>query len=223
MARYVVDYLRPADLDAVHEIDLASFPIPWQRETYLNELRAGHEHRYVAARFVAVPLVTTVADSSPPSLSERMRRWARGVQPPPGVPQHDLPVVGHAGICREGKTGHIATLAVHPGHRGQGVGTLLLLALIEEARALRVKRLALEVRTSNLPAQQLYRRFGFTVTGTQSGYYRDNDEDAYLLAIDDLDALPVREHHKRLSDRLYVRLQHENAPPGTDAAVHDGA
>ena len=41
----------------------------------------------------------------------------------------------------------------------------------------------LEVRASNLAAQDLYRKFGFEESGVRRRYYRDNDEDAILMTL----------------------------------------
>jgi ribosomal-protein-alanine N-acetyltransferase len=42
----------------------------------------------------------------------------------------------------------------------------------------------LEVRRSNLAAQKLYESMGFAVTGIRKGYYSDDGEDAFLMALD---------------------------------------
>lgn len=82
--------------------------------------------------------------------------------------------------------GHIATIAVHPDFRQRGIAQRLLaqglLAVYE-----RGARLAyLEVRRSNLAAQHLYEKFGFTVEGMRPRYYKDNNEDALLMTLDPL-------------------------------------
>lgn len=58
------------------------------------------------------------------------------------------------------------TLVVHPGWHGRGVGRSLLDRLIEWARsAPAVEKIELNVRSSNGPAQRLYRKVGFTDVG----------------------------------------------------------
>jgi ribosomal protein S18 acetylase RimI-like enzyme len=58
------------------------------------------------------------------------------------------------------------TLAVHPGWQGKGVGRELLGSLIAWARsAAAVEKIELNVRSSNEPAQALYRKLGFTEIG----------------------------------------------------------
>ncbi|HEX9090646.1 MAG TPA: ribosomal protein S18-alanine N-acetyltransferase, partial [Anaerolineales bacterium] len=81
---------------------------------------------------------------------------------------------------------HIATIAIHPDFRGRGYGKRLLAETLRRS-ILRGARLAtLEVRASNLVAQQMYREFGFTIVGRRLHYYRDNDEDAILMTVDNL-------------------------------------
>ncbi|HEY3477239.1 MAG TPA: ribosomal protein S18-alanine N-acetyltransferase [Anaerolineales bacterium] len=83
---------------------------------------------------------------------------------------------------------HVATLAIHPDYRRQGIGKrLLAYALIEMMRE-GAHSSFLEVRESNLPAQAMYRKFGYEVSGRRRRYYRDNDEDAILMSLDSLRA-----------------------------------
>ena len=53
----------------------------------------------------------------------------------------------------------------------------------------------LEVRESNLAAQEMYRRFGYEETGRRRRYYRDNDEDAILMSLE-----PLNRDHLILDD-----------------------
>lgn len=58
------------------------------------------------------------------------------------------------------------TLVVHPGWQGRGIGQALLGSLIDWARAApSVEKIELHVRSSNAPAQALYRKMGFTEMG----------------------------------------------------------
>jgi ribosomal-protein-alanine N-acetyltransferase len=50
----------------------------------------------------------------------------------------------------------------------------------------------LEVRESNLAAQELYRKFGYEETGRRRRYYKDNDEDAILMNLSSLSAERLR-------------------------------
>lgn len=62
-------------------------------------------------------------------------------------------------------------IAVHPDHRGCGIGTALLDRFIADAEGRGVARLYLEMRESN-PADSLYRRAGFVPSGRRRNYYR---------------------------------------------------
>ena len=68
-------------------------------------------------------------------------------------------------------SGRIYSLAVHPACRGQGVGEALVRALIDALRARGVRRVYLEVETSNAGAVRLYERMGFKKIGTLPDYY----------------------------------------------------
>ncbi len=78
---------------------------------------------------------------------------------------------------------HIATLAVHPEHRQQGIARRLLLQVLRSAWEEGARQAFLEVRVSNLAAQHLYRQLGFEVSGRRARYYRDNNEDALLMTL----------------------------------------
>ncbi len=76
---------------------------------------------------------------------------------------------------------HIQNLAVHPAHRRQGLGRLLLQHALEEGRTRGAFAALLEVRRSNDAAQRLYRGLGFVETGTRRDYYSRPREDALLF------------------------------------------
>ena len=90
-------------------------------------------------------------------------------------------VVGYAGmwcVCNEG---HITNIAVHPEFRGVGLGTRLMESLIDIAKREGISSLTLEVRKSNIIAQNLYKKFGFEECGIRKSYYADNGEDAIIM------------------------------------------
>jgi ribosomal-protein-alanine N-acetyltransferase len=81
---------------------------------------------------------------------------------------------------------HVATLATHPGFRRRGIGQKLLAHALRQMIEEGAQSSFLEVRESNLAAQEMYRKFGYEVTGRRRRYYRDNDEDAILMNLDSL-------------------------------------
>ena len=96
-------------------------------------------------------------------------------------------VVGFAGVWLMVDDAHITTFSVHPDWRRQGIGRQLLLNLAELSGTIGARRMTLEVRPSNEPAQALYRAFGFEVVGRRPHYYTDDGEDALIMTTPDLD------------------------------------
>ena len=81
---------------------------------------------------------------------------------------------------------HIATIAVHPDFRKQGIGEKLLLHTLQSAKAEGGVSSFLEVRESNSAAIMMYRKFGYVESGRREGYYKDNGEDAILMTLSPL-------------------------------------
>jgi ribosomal-protein-alanine N-acetyltransferase len=78
----------------------------------------------------------------------------------------------------------IHNLAVDKDYRRRGIGRCLMNTVIQEAREQGLTRVTLEVRRSNEAAKGLYQALGFTVQGLRAGYYSDNGEDAYVMALE---------------------------------------
>ena len=81
---------------------------------------------------------------------------------------------------------HIATIAVLPDYRRQGIGEKLLLHALARARNEGAHKAFLEVRAGNAAAQDMYRKYGFLVDGRRPRYYKDNNEDAVLMSLNGL-------------------------------------
>jgi len=103
-------------------------------------------------------------------------------------------VVGYCGLMLTGDDGHITTIAVDPVWHRQQVGTRLLLALVQEARARESINLTLEVRVGNRGAQDLYRKFGFESVGVRKGYYAETNEDAMIMWSNGIDTAEFAGH-----------------------------
>jgi ribosomal-protein-alanine N-acetyltransferase len=87
---------------------------------------------------------------------------------------------------------HITTFGVLPEWRRQRIGERLFASLLERAIARGCRRVTLEVREGNLPAQALYRKYGFMPISRRRGYYSDNREDAIVMWIEDTTRLGFR-------------------------------
>jgi [ribosomal protein S18]-alanine N-acetyltransferase len=92
----------------------------------------------------------------------------------------DDAVVGYGGLIAYDDEAHIATLGVARARQGEGIGALLLDALLAEADR-RSPVVLLEVRADNEVAQGLYRRRGFTEIGRRRGYYQPSGTDAVVM------------------------------------------
>jgi len=84
---------------------------------------------------------------------------------------------------------HIATVAVHPDFRRRSIGSRIIVEALKAARTEGARRAFLEARERNLAAQEMYRKFGFEITGRRPRYYRDTGEDAILMTLEGLPAL----------------------------------
>ena len=90
-------------------------------------------------------------------------------------------IVGYAGLLAAGSQGEVLTLAVAGRRWGQGTGSALLEALLAEAARHGCTEVFLEVRTDNVRAQLLYRRYGFVQIGIRRGYYQPSGTDALVM------------------------------------------
>lgn len=93
----------------------------------------------------------------------------------------DCPVAAFCAFWLIVDQAHINNLAVRPELRGRGLGTQLLAAITDEAAHLGAVELTLEVRASNTPALQLYKKAGFTQETVRKNYYTKPVEDALVL------------------------------------------
>lgn len=96
-------------------------------------------------------------------------------------------VVGFAGTMITGDEGHVTNIAVHPDQHRRGIGVRLMVVAMQEAIARGVTSMTLEVRMSNVAAQELYRRFGFVPGGVRRNYYTEVGEDALIMWAHEID------------------------------------
>lgn len=106
-------------------------------------------------------------------------------------------IVGYVGLFFSHEQGQLTNLAVDPSYRRQGIAKRLLLTIFEYAQEIGLYSLTLEVRVSNYGAQELYRKFGFILTGTRKGYYQESGEDALVMCLFNISG---PEQQKRLEE-----------------------
>lgn len=80
-----------------------------------------------------------------------------------------------------------------------------MIAAIDLAAELKARIVTLEVRISNIGAQNLYTKYGFTQVGIRRGYYIDNREDAIVMSTDDINLAPFQANLQQLKQAYYKR------------------
>jgi [ribosomal protein S18]-alanine N-acetyltransferase len=154
--------MRLADLTAVLELEEQLFaPDTWTRAMYRDELSRTDTRHYLVAEDVAGDVAERAAGDG--AAGDGARR-----------------VVGWAGLIAYPDEAHVATIGVAADRQGEGIGGLLLDALLAEADR-RSPVVLLEVRADNDLAQGLYRRRGFTEIGRRRGYYQPSGADAVVM------------------------------------------
>ena len=152
--------LRPMtidDLPAVMVLEEELFaPDTWTEAMYRDELSRGDTRFYVVAEFHLEG-----EDEDDEGTTEPV-------------------MVGYGGLIAYDDEAHVATLGVTKALQGEGVGSLLLDALLAEADK-RSPVVLLEVRADNEAAQRLYQRRGFTEIGRRRGYYQPSGADAVVM------------------------------------------
>jgi ribosomal-protein-alanine N-acetyltransferase len=102
------------------------------------------------------------------------------------VAREDGVPVAYAGMWLVLDEAHVTNIAVRKDRRGEGLGELIARALMQLAADTGIRYMTLEVRRGNLVAQGLYKKLGFVEVGFRKRYYADNNEDALLMACEDL-------------------------------------
>jgi [ribosomal protein S18]-alanine N-acetyltransferase len=203
--------IRPMDkehLAQVNEIDHEAFPTQWPPANYRHELQNKLAHYLVACddtRTVDAP------DEKPPQnifrLVSRILPWARRRSKDPPLSRVKLKyTVGFSGIWMMVDEAHITNIAVRQQYQRKGLGELLLIATIDMARELKASMMTLEVRASNLAAQNLYSKYGFMQMGIRHGYYLDNREDAIIMSTENINSESFQSHLKQLREALAKKL-----------------
>lgn len=137
--------MTPEDVEAVHAIEVASFPTPWTLDSFHYEMRENNFAHYVVAE------------------------------------DDNGKIIGFCGMWLVIDSAQITNVAVLETARGQKIGEGLMREAMDIARKHGVDVMSLEVRVSNIVAQNLYRKLGFQEGGIRKGYYTDNQEDALVM------------------------------------------
>jgi ribosomal-protein-alanine N-acetyltransferase len=84
------------------------------------------------------------------------------------------------GVKTHDSIAKILMLSVNENHRKQGIGSALLINFLQEMLLQNIRLVNLEVRTNNKIAITFYKKHGFDIQETITGFYQ-NVEDAYSM------------------------------------------
>lgn len=226
---YFIEPMIESDIEQVQAIERKSFTTAWSANTYRNELRNPSNSRYIVARTSATPPPPRGENGAQRRnfLIDMLSSLFGATQPVEHVSPY--PIVGYGGLWLSVDEAHITTIAVAPPYRGRGIGELLLNGLVDQAVSMNADLLTLEVRVTNLVAQQLYLKYGFHPFGTRPRYYTDNGEDALIMSTKSIHTAEYQERLRTQRALLFERLRQEAAEPpprsinGSSSAVHTHA
>lgn len=190
---FSIEPMREQHLDQVMAIEVAAFSAPWSASAYDYELH----HNAMAHYFVALPHTPQATWPLPKFLTQ----WLGS-----NTANGNLPILGYGGFWLMTDEAHISTIASHPAWRKQGVGELLLIAMIEAAIELGAHLVTLEVRVSNYTAQTLYTKYGFKIVGERVNYYSDNGENAWIMTTPPVTTPEYQREFQACKARLQTRL-----------------
>jgi [ribosomal protein S18]-alanine N-acetyltransferase len=115
-------------------------------------------------------------------------------------------LIGYCGYWIILDEAHITTIAIHPEYRGQNLGELLLYKILDKMSSQSVKWATLEVRASNISAQQLYYKYTFNTAGIRPKYYQDTFEDALIMTTPNINDEAFRRTTRQHRERLALQL-----------------
>ncbi len=213
---FAIEPMQAEDIPEVVEIEKICFTTPWPASAYKKELRNLKSTRYVVVRHykTAPEAPAPVATKRNTFIANLLGLLGKEEEPTPVAPNPN-PVVGYAGLWMMMDEAHITTVGVDPNYRGKHLGELLLVGLIDVAMQLGASWLTLEVRVSNVVAQNLYKKYAFKEAGVRRKYYTDNNEDAYIMWSEEITKSSFRQKYFHLKADLLARLsQEEGILPG---------
>jgi RimJ/RimL family protein N-acetyltransferase len=99
------------------------------------------------------------------------------------VTEHDDRVIGHGEVKKdsEKRDGEL-NIHLHQDYHGVGLGTVMMIALMNDATRQSLHRINLKVAAENRKAVRLFRRFGFQQQGTIRETFGGEEHDAFLMS-----------------------------------------
>jgi ribosomal-protein-alanine N-acetyltransferase len=198
-----------SDVPRVIDIERLAYPSTWPASAYRKELQDNRWAHYIVLRDKLMREEAPIEQDAPRKprpfpLSLLPSRPATAVLTP-----ELSSLIGFAGLWLMVDEAHITTIAMHPSFRRKGLGELLLVSLIDIAYQIGARWVTLEVRVSNYPAQNLYRKYGFREAGLRHRYYSDNQEDALIMWTEEINTPAYKQQFLELRTALYEKLEQQ--------------
>jgi ribosomal-protein-alanine N-acetyltransferase len=216
---YSIRQMLKEDIAQVTEIDREAFPTQWPPANYRQELQ-NKLARYIVAcdDTVTITEPEVKPNKGMAKLAARVKRWfncnrSRSYSND-SLPSDKQYIIGFAGIWVLADEAHITNIAVRKQYQRRGLGELLLISTIDLAKELKASIMTLEVRTSNLTAQNLYSKYGFVQVGIRRGYYIDNREDGILMSTESITSAAFQERLQQLREALARKWGSQLMPEG---------
>jgi ribosomal-protein-alanine N-acetyltransferase len=192
---YIIRRMTYDDIPQVAQIDREAFPGEWvfrSQAAYKQDLD-NPSVRYIVAYREQDARESGRQVTPRPRWFRRLFSYERRLD----TREH---IVGFSGFWMMVGEAHIIAIGVREGYRQLGIGESLLVATIDLAQALRANVVTLEVRASNLIAQELYKKCGFQVTGRRLKYYSSDGEDAIIMSTDNIASLAFQASFRQLKE-----------------------
>ena len=208
--RYALRPMVYDDIPVVQAIERDSFPSAWPQTAYERELRRNRMARYIVLVDQDAPPYVALTPAPAGWLERLLGRRRRRAH----KPRAEGEIAGFVGIWLMVDEAHIVTIAVRPDRRRERLGELLLCATVDLARAVHATAVTLEVRLSNVAAQNLYEKYGFQKVGRRPRYYSDNHEDALIMTTEPIDSEPWSARYAALREEVLARFSLDDTEGG---------
>ncbi|MEW5925506.1 MAG: ribosomal protein S18-alanine N-acetyltransferase [Candidatus Zixiibacteriota bacterium] len=111
------------------------------------------------------------------AFTEELDRPNRGIL----IAESNGVITGYAAYIVAFGEAHLTNIAVAPPYRGKNIAKILLNCILGIAREAECENIFLDVRPSNKPAIELYKKFGFYDLYVRPNYYHSPAENAIVM------------------------------------------
>jgi RimJ/RimL family protein N-acetyltransferase len=147
-------------------------------DVQIRPLEAADLETVIALKDLVAHEGRWIATEAPIDREDHVVRYGRSLEDPNQggfVAVLDDEIVGNIGVQAEPYGVADIGMLVADGYRGKGIGSALLEAAVDWARAHGCHKVALQMWPHNTGARALYEKFGFVEEGLLRRHYRRND------------------------------------------------